>query len=374
MLNITSGDMCWGYRNYLAHLVPRLAAHPKVEALLVGVPQSVDPSKWAVRVSCLQWLPLRCSLSSRGREISTRGKKQVERFAPDVLFIPTARYWSLDGIPVVNMVRNMMPVTPSYSKHWLDRIKTWARFTQMCSAVEKSSRVIAVSCFVRNYLIDDLGISSDKVDVVYHGTELSHDEPCLKPSGIPDNWPGSFVFTAGSIYPYRGLEDIILSCDRLTKSGARPFIAIAGSVGGGMRRYYNYLKQLIHEKNLDMQIRFVGTLTQSEMAWCYTNCSAFVMTSRIEACPNIALEAMANGCLCISTRNAPLPEIFAGAAQYYSAGEPGELAECISSVLDLPYQQQQEMKNQAVARASEFTWEACCNRTVGELQKAIQTR
>jgi len=42
VMNITSGNMCWGYRNYLAHLIPRLVANPEVEGLVVGIPQTID--------------------------------------------------------------------------------------------------------------------------------------------------------------------------------------------------------------------------------------------------------------------------------------------------------------------------------------------
>lgn len=372
MLNMTSGDMCWGYRNYLMHLIPRLAVCPDVEALVVGMPETVDPSRWFGPISSVKWLRLRCSLSSRGREISRAGSRQIADFAPDVLFIPTTRYWSLDRVPVVNMVQNMMPATPCYSKHWLDRVKTWGRFAQMRRAIERSRRIIAVSGFVRTYLTTALGISADKVGVVYHGTELSRDEPPRRPGGIPDDWLGNFLFTAGSIYPYRGLEDIIRAWDCLPNSRPRPPIAIAGFVGRGMQRYYDGLKRLIREKNLDSHIRFIGAVTPSEMAWCYRNCSAFIMTSRVEACPNIALEAMANGCLCISTQNPPLPEIFDEAARYYPAGQPDALVDCIGTVLGMSPDQQREMKTRATDRASQFTWDACCDGTVAQLKNAIR--
>jgi len=241
----------------------------------------------------------------------------------------------------------------------------------MRRAAHRASRVIAVSQFVRTYLSDTLHVPSEKIGVVYHGTELSHDEAPQRPAHIPDNWRGKFAFVAGSVYPYRGLEDVILAWDRMGHSTICPFVAIAGFVGHGMKRYYEHLKALLHSRKLDSQIHFIGALSKAEMAWCYENCAAFVMTSRVEACPNIALEAMAHGCLCVSTDNPPMPEIFGDAARYYPAGDAVVLAQRVLDVLQLPSGRQEQAKRLAIARAAKFSWEACCNQTVRELQKVL---
>src|SRR5512135_1976765 len=100
MLNITPRGMSGGYRKYLSKIVPRLAAHPQVQALLVGTPESMDFSESRAAAPTLEWLPLECTLSTFARGIDRAARKVIERFSPDVLFLPTARYWSLDGIPV----------------------------------------------------------------------------------------------------------------------------------------------------------------------------------------------------------------------------------------------------------------------------------
>jgi glycosyltransferase involved in cell wall biosynthesis len=372
MLNITSGGMSGGYRNYLLKIVPRLMAHPYVQALLVGMPESVDFSQLRGAVPALEWLPLKCSLFTVAREIDRSARKAVEKFSPDVLFIPTARHWSLDGVPVVNMVQNMKPMMLGCTAYRMERVRNWVRFRQMRKAVERSNRVVAISQFVKDYLTGELGVPETKVGVVYHGTELNGSQPGERPACIPDDWSGRFVFTAGLIYPYRGLEDLIEAWRLLRDTPDLPVLAIAGKVGKGMSRYYDKLNRLILKHKLDSHIRFVGILTPNEMTWCYRNCSVFVMTSRVEACPNIALEAMANGALCISTENPPLPEVFQDAALYYPAGEPDRLAGRIRDILCLPGEQQRNMRGRASARAACFSWESCCDRTVAELRKVVR--
>lgn len=363
--------MSGGYKAYLSNLVPRLARHPDVTALLVGVPKTFDISSWQGESPAVQWLALKSSLAARGREVGRKEREEIERFAPDVIFIPTARYFALNGVPVVNMVQNMMPMMAHNSKYCLERVRNWVRFRQMHVAVERSDRVIAVSHFVKSYLMDHLGVARDKIGVVSFGADHCRDQPLQKPAALLEEIHHSFVFTAGLIYPYRGLEDLIEAWARLRERADPPLLVIAGKVGQGMSRYYSKLRRLVRQQGLDSQIRFVGVLSGSEMAWCYQNCSAFVMTSRVEACPNIALEAMAHGCVSIAADNPPLPEFFADAAIYYPPGQSDRLCERLHEVLNWTENKRDEMGAKALARASRFNWDSCGGETICELQKAI---
>ncbi|HSV98648.1 MAG TPA: glycosyltransferase [Sedimentisphaerales bacterium] len=373
MVNITAGGMSGGYRNYLANLVPRLAAHPEVSSLLVGVPRGIALGREGRGNGSVQWLSLRWPASPVGGGLIGLERRTIDQFAPDVLFIPTSRFCSFGSVPVVNMVRNMMPMTPHNSGYCLERIRNWARFRQMRRAVSQSNRVIAISQFVKDYLTGELGLAEDRVGVVHHGTDLHPDASLRKPDAVSADYSGRFVFTAGLIYPYRGLEDLIDARCHLRCLTDLPPLVIAGKVGQGMSRYYARLRRIVRERNLESCVHFVGLLGRPEMTWCYRNCAAFVMTSRVEACPNIALEAMANGSLCISTKNPPLPEMFADAAWYYPAGESRALADRIGDVLRLPHDQQEIARKRAVARAAQFSWDACCGRTIEELQKVVRS-
>lgn len=371
ILNITSGGMSGGYRTYLSRLVPLLAHHQRVDALLVGMPENVDIAEWRARTPSVQWLPLRCTLAARGREVPRSTRETIERFAPDVLFIPTARHFALNGTPVVCMVRNMMPMMPQHSMSSLERLRNWGRFRQMRRAVERSSRVIAVSHFVRDHLTTRIGLAKERIGVVYHGVDVKPEHDAGKPTTVPGFPSARFVFTAGEIYAYRGLEDLIQAWARLCHAPDAQLV-IAGKAGQGMTRYYGRLRRLVQQAGLDSHIRFAGMLTSTEMAWFYRNCSAFVMTSRVEACPNIALEAMAHGCMSIAADNAPLPELFHGAALYYPPGDSRALADRIQEVLQMPHPQKRQFQECALHRVAQFDWTRCADQTIAELTLAAR--
>ena len=43
-----------------------------------------------------------------------------------------------------------------------------------------------------------------------------------------------------------------------------------------------------------LKIRWAGKLSEAEMDWCYSNCSLFVMTSRVESFGLTGVEALSH--------------------------------------------------------------------------------
>lgn len=77
------------------------------------------------------------------------------------------------------------------------------------------------------------------------------------------------------------------------------------------------------------------------------DCEAFLMTSRVEACPNIALEAMAHGCLCIAADDLPLLKIVEDAAVFYPARNPQLLAQRVQNLFSWQEDKKHYMKQKA---------------------------
>jgi glycosyltransferase involved in cell wall biosynthesis len=107
------------------------------------------------------------------------------------------------------------------------------------------------------------------------------------------------------------------------------------------------------------------------MAWCFRHCEAFVMTSRAEACPNVALEAMSHGCRVVSTGQPPMPEFFGEAARYYRAGDAIDLARAVRALLGESPEDSRGRRETARTRAAGFRWPDTADRTIGELTRAV---
>ncbi len=149
-------------------------------------------------------------------------------------------------------------------------------------------------------------------------------------------------------------------------------LVIAGESHARSSGYHAHLKKLVVELGIEQRVLWVGHLSAAELAWCYRECSAFIMSSRVEACPNIGLEALSHGCLLVSTSCPPMPEFFQNAAGYYRAGNLDELEASLMRVLSLPPEEVARQRQLAATRSLDFSWESTAQETVKQLTLAAR--
>ena len=355
VVNLTSGGLSGGYRKYLSRLMPLLANDPRVTALSVFVPEGAA-AEMDRGVDVRTW-----PRQHAGARFTTL-VRDVVACAPDVVFVPTARHAKFGNIPVVAMVRNMEPLTvPFDGNTWAEGLKNIARAWEARRACRRAARVIAVSEHVRDFIVSRWQIDRDRVGTVYHGVDDPDPAASVTHAARPRT-----LFTAGSIRPARGLEDIIRALPFVDRDVR---LLIAGQVDDGCAGYADQLRRLCGDLGVTSRVTFAGQLGPADMAEAFRQCAAFVMTSRAEACPNTALEAMSGGCAIVSVDRAPMPEFFGEAALYYPVAEIHALAGQLRAVITSTAEHDR-LAGAARGRAAGFTWEATRDRTIQELERA----
>ncbi|MGV3708482.1 MAG: glycosyltransferase family 4 protein [Gemmatimonas sp.] len=358
VLNLTYRSLSAGYMKYLQHIVPRLRVDPSVSDLLVYVPPGHERLP-GLGANARSWRRGDPFVGYHAVAAAVRAWK------PDVVFIPTARFVEC-GAPTVCMVHNMLPMRPPPLR---EGARSWgkARLDALLArrAVHKADRVIAVSEFVREHLVRAWRVPESNVRVVCHGVDAESSPQ----HAVTHDLPSDFVFAAGSLFPYRGYEDVIRALALTSSPSLHLVIA-----GDGSTRYRQSLQHLCRELGVTERVRWMGHVDADTMSRAYRLCRAFVMTSRVEACPNIALEAMAHGSLCISTRCAPMPEFFGDSAMYYNAGDAQGLSQHIESLRAPESAQQHALRAQAVERAARFTWSKTFEGLMHELRSVATQR
>ena len=355
VVNLTSGGLSGGYRKYLARLMPLMAADARVQRVDVFVPggaaASLDPA-----LEVRTW-----SREDAARTFADLAR-DVAALQPDVVFVPTARHASFGNRPVVTMVRNMEPLSvPFGGNTWAEGLKNLARAREARRASRRATRVIAVSQHVHDFVVARWQLDPRTVGVVYHGVDLP------TAGSVTEMRPDGALFTAGSIRPARGLEDMIRA---LPTAGGDVRLVVAGEVDPGCERYAAKLRRLAHDLQVHERVTWAGHLGSAEMSRAFRTCAAFVMTSRAEACPNTALEAMSHGCATVSVDRAPMPEFFSDSAVYYPAGDAATLTRQIRAVLGDPAHRLR-LEAAALQRATAFTWEHTRDRTIEELERTL---
>jgi glycosyltransferase involved in cell wall biosynthesis len=300
-----------------------------------------------------------------------RGRKQLRALADalqvHVVLVPTARSLPDLGVPVVCMVRNMEPfdhpasfVQPSLA------LKNLLRRRQALRACASANRVLAVSGHVREVL-RERGVPAHKLDVVRHGIDRPDETVSVRPAAAPRS---PFVFSAGSVRPARGLEDLLRAVPHWP---AGLDLLFAGSVHPDARRYERRMRALVRRLGIEDRVHWAGQLPPEEMAWCFSQTVVFVTTSRAEACPNTLLEAMSHGCACVATDTPPMPEFLGAAGLLYEVGDARALAHAVGSIV-CDADRAALLGNQARAGVATLTWERTAQRTVEALTAAASTR
>ncbi len=374
IINLTAGGMSGGYQKYLENVLPRMAVNDNIEEILCATPSTVDIQSWfsfLPKVNFITCKPFNFIYYSPEHEL----KKALEMFSPDVIFIPVERYFKFDKVPIVNMIQNMEPFAESIDGNsFTNKCRLYIQRLVAKRAMKKSDRVIAISKYVRKFLSNTWGISEGKIGLVYHGIELPQLKEYIRPKNIPKDWEGNFLFTAGSIRPARGLEDIIGAIKHLVLEEENiKGLVIAGQVESRMVSYRKKLEEWIKMNNLSSYIYWADKLSEKEMNWCYRNCKIFVMTSRVESFGMIAGEAMTHGCVCISSDSPCLPEIFGNAAVFYPHNKVELLAETVKFVSEWDNHRCREASKKVRKRAAEFSWDITVERLLTEFKKAIES-
>lgn len=360
--NITAGGLSGGYRKYLEHVFPLLEVSPEVGDMLILLPPShsdlLKPSVGHSRIVAVR---------------DTAGAfRELRRFNADVVFTPTARSLARAAWPEVVMVHNMEPLTVPFGGNRLSEcIKNLLRAFAAKTACQRATRIIAVSHHVHDFLVSNWKLPASRIGTVYHGIDLpeSSVQP-RKPEALV-GLTGRFLFTAGSIRPARGLEDAIAAMPSISRQVPDIVLVVAGKPDRSTQFWSNHLRRLASQLGVAHRIHWAGQLDESELAWCFRHCEAFVSTTRAEACPFTALEAISFGCQTVSTSQAPMPEFFKESAVYYEPKDTQGLAAKVVQVLMGPVEERSARQKAALVRARDFDWAKTAEHTVEQFRRAV---
>jgi len=373
MINMTGGGIGGGYKKYLLNMLPLLSKHPLVDAILCAAPASLLIESWfpsLPKVKFIKCSPFRFLRHTPNRSFG----RALKAFGPDVIFMPLERHMSYDNVPSVIMIQNMEPLA-SPVKHTIlrEKARCWAQYMEAKFAVKRSSKIVAISSFVRDFLENNWGVPSDKIaQIPFGAANVLHSKAPEKPSIVPESIRERFIFTVGACELYRGHEDIIKAMKRYKDTNKNSLkLVIAGNVRYEMREHQNKLHKMAISYGLGEDIYWTGYLNDAEMAWSYKNCAVCVIPSRIESFSLTAVEAMAYGCICISANNACLQEIFGESALYYTPGDEEHLFDALCKVLAYDNGSRAELSCRAKERAQLFSWDETADKTVDVLRNVI---
>ena len=233
-------------------------------------------------------------------------------------------------------------------------------------SIERADLVLADSQSTKNDLIELLGVSRDKIEVVYAGVERRFrpmvGEMALQRVRKRYGLDFPFILSLGTLEPRKNFSRLIEAYALMRGSG----LGMADGelkliITGGKGWLYDEIFARVEELGLTGEVIFPGFVADEDLPALYNLAELFVFPSLYEGFGLPPLEAMACGTPVVTSDRPSLPEVVGEAGLMVEATDSQELAEAMKRVLtdeDL----RKGMREKGLKQAEKFTWEAAAEK------------
>lgn len=227
------------------------------------------------------------------------------------------------------------------------RINHWIYTAKIKYACRVANKIIAVSQKTKDDIIELLGISPEKIEVVYQGCNpafgiVQTDEKKLAVKQ-KYNLPNQFILSVGTIEERKNLLLTVKAL--LSVNNDTPLVVV-----GKPTPYINKVKAFIAAHNLGDRVLFLHDVDFHDLPTVYQQASVFVYVSRYEGFGIPLLEAINCGTPVIAATGSCLEEAGGPHSLYVGPDDVTKLAENINKVLkDEPLRQMMAEKGRLYA-------------------------
>lgn len=191
-------------------------------------------------------------------------------------------------------------------------------YSKLCWKIDSlfSKKIIAITNFVKEDLIQTYKIKFSKIEVLYNPVSVHLDE-IVKLSLLKSKFDiieNGYYYTVAQMIPHKNLETLIKVMVKIKQENIDlPCkLLISGISGNDSENIIN----LIRDKGMQDNIILTGFVSNEERNGLYRYCKAFLFPSIFEGFGMPPVEAMILGADVITTRCASLPEVTQEKAVY----------------------------------------------------------
>jgi glycosyltransferase involved in cell wall biosynthesis len=295
--------------------------------------------------------------------LQTGFRASVVRDRADLIYstVPEGIMRLPPGIRQVITVHDIIPVRFPV----LHRNLVWYYRAVVPMLLRSSAAVICNSEYTKADLLKWCGLSGLDVQVVSEGFDVDT-FAAMPVSGeaVPRGLESPYLLWVGDMRPYKNLERVLTAFARIRKPGMS--LAVVGKTDA---RFYPAILETTQRLGLAGSVRFLGYVSDSELACLYRHAVALVFASLYEGFGLPPLEAMASGCPVIASDVTSVPEVCADAALYVDPYSVDDIVRGMSIVLESAALQE-ELRSAGLERAQKFSWTRASGR-IGEILGAL---
>lgn len=244
-------------------------------------------------------------------------------------------------------------------------------YGQIDQAVRHTDAIIAVSESTKRDVIRLLGVSADKITVVYEAAD-----PIFRPiaDGELVRWvgrryqiSGDFILFVSTIEPRKNVSTLVRAYHRLLHDY---HLSVKLVLAGAKGWLFQEVLDLVEQLRLRDHVLFLGHVTAEELLWLYNAARVLVHPAFYEGFGLTPLEAMACGTPVIVSNVSSLPEVVSDAGLFVAPEDVEGWAVAMWRVLtdkDLRAQ----LREKGLRRARVFSWERAARQTLEVYRRVV---
>jgi glycosyltransferase involved in cell wall biosynthesis len=307
--------------------------------------------------------------------------REAEKDKLDVFFSPYNAATRFKTIPHVVLLHDVIwkVLAGTYLYNFRRRIYAQQTF----EAVRGAKRVLTVSEFSRKEIHKHLDIELDKIKVIGNGVEAvfrplekndKNVRSVLKKHGVDS----PYIFYIGGFETRKNVTLLLNAFAKLVKHYANNLrnriLVIGGEVPAVSNPLLEDVKGIATSLGISDRVKFVGKLSDEELAGFYNGADFFVFPSLYEGFGLTVLEAMACGVPVIASQITPIVEVAQDTVHYFHPDREDELVQSMNRFLN-DQVLKEELRVRALNRARQFSWDKSAKLLLDELKKnAKKTR
>jgi glycosyltransferase involved in cell wall biosynthesis len=228
--------------------------------------------------------------------------------------------------------------------------------------IRSSARIIAVSEFLRDFLLAKIGVPEDRITVIPHGIDPRFRRLAdAGNSSSGERADGDYLLTVGNLFPVKNFVVAVHVLVALSEQYPTLRLKMAGATD---HPYFNEIRAVAEASGVLGRIDFLGFRDATELVALMNHCRILLMPSLTEGCPVTLLEAMACGAPVIGSNRGGIPEI--GGSAIVLVDDPHDVATWVARARDLMRDSEcrQRLSAASLERAASYTWQRAATETI----------